>query len=224
VKKQLTNGAEIWSAERIKELTMSRITARNPVQTRIRRPIATLVACAVLVLTMSISALAANAFGVRDLVGNFFGWNINEDVGVLELDTTGQGIKSTWGGDGSTYEMTLESLTLSPTEMTFSYTFKSNNGKTPLPTKLEVWLSDGTTVEATITETSIVGDLLTGTATFPSPVNLDAASAVELGGPNDLMYVGLIIPVNSDVPWTDSLPTTNDKAEFSIDVHSGEAP
>ena len=223
-------GGQVWSAERIKKLTMNRITAKNYKSVRARRPIAALVACVALALTLSVSAFAANAFGIRDFVGNFFGWNVNEAVGVLELDTTEQFSVGRWGGEGSPFEMTVKSLTLSSTEMTFSYTFKSDNGVTPLPSMLAAVMSDGSEIDAAITGTSIDGDLLTGTARFPASVNLDDVCAVIFGGPeNESAVISRIIPVNSDVPWPlTKSPDSPDSPDSGIieffEVHSGETP
>ena len=226
--KKTTDGAqENWSAERVKELTMNRITANHHPRSRAYRPIAILAACVALVFAMSVSAYAANAFGIRDLVGDFLNWNVNEEVGVLELDTDGQMAFGAWsdGSVESAYEMNLKSMTLSPTELTFTYKYKSENGRIPLPGTMSVIMGDGTKIDAEITNTSIDDDgLLTGAASFPSPIDLDETVCVLFGGPAEgsQASVALVIGVNADIPWPFYNPVTP-PAEYDLQVHIGNS-
>ena len=217
--KTMTNGSqENWSAERIKELTMHRIISKEPIHARVHHPVMALVALIVIIIAMSVTAFAANAFGIRDFVGNFFNWNIDKASGVLELNTDGAATMQRWTEDGTLeYTMNLKSMTLSPTELTFSYAFETKIGETPLPGLLSVRMSDGSTINAEITATSIAGDLLTGSASFSSVVNLDEAVVVMFGGPVGTEgSAGIAIPVNSDIP-RHPLPAENG-AEYSITV------
>lgn len=224
--KKISNGSqEIWSAKRVTELTMSRITAKSTTHAKARRPAAILIACIVLVFAMSATAFAANTFGIRDLVGNFFIWNVNESANVLELNTAGKTISVICNGDNDEYEIALmlKSMTLSPTELTFSYTFKSDSGEAPLPGTLGIVMSGGAIIGATITDTSIDGNLVTGTAHFSTAVNLEEAVCVLFGGPpNGQLIVTMSIVVNADLAWHYDPPVQLPTEEGSVEI--AEAP
>jgi hypothetical protein len=227
-----TKNADGVSAERIKELTMKKIThdvtsqyeqeeyatpaRRKP---RVRRSFAAAAVAVVLVVSLSATAMATNAFGIGDfLSGIFTGWKVDPAAGTLELDTEGKGEMGTYDADGNVCRLSIKSLTLSERELKFSYTVAYSgdgaDGGVLLPAELNVKMKDGSTIAATITDysaedvtihvtdtdlTVLEGKLVTGTATFAEPVNLVDASYLIFGSPDiGSESFGTSIPINWD--------------------------
>jgi hypothetical protein len=192
-----------WSAERIKELTMSRINLDGPHGGPLihrRRPLASIAVCAALLAGLSVAAYVADALGIRALAGSFRRWNVDEATNVLTLDTEGKTAFGSISGSGERCELTLKSMTLSPTGIQFSYAFNPVGGEAPLPSAIALRMSDGASVSAAISETSAKDGLLYGTALFETAVDLDNAAFVEFYGPisSETGGVGLVISVNEN--------------------------
>jgi hypothetical protein len=76
------------SLERTKEMTMQKIHAERADSPRKSNPrrLALAALAALMAVALSGTAFAANTFGIRDLVGQVFGWTVNEAAELLELD------------------------------------------------------------------------------------------------------------------------------------------
>jgi hypothetical protein len=169
--------------ERSKALVMQKIGAGNPCAARNIRPrrFAFGAVAAVLFVTLSATAWAANVLGLRDLIGQVVGWRVNEPAGVLELDTEGQTTLHGDAGDDR-YAVTLKSMTLSPTELTFSYVYECDAAAVPLPGTLQLRLKDKTKIDAVISEYTDEDGFVKATALLSESVDLTDVSSVLFGG------------------------------------------
>ena len=169
---------ETWSSERVKELTMSKLTPKHPTYNKFNRPLITIAACLVLFFTLSITAYAADAFGVR----SFFerNWIFNEDNETIELnvnDTT-FGFGSGFGENSSAIE--IKSISLSPSNISLSYIYSSRDFETRKPWAVFLIMSDNSFIHVDITDYYIDGDLFTGSGDIVPSVNLDDVFDVEI--------------------------------------------
>ena len=169
---------ETWSSERVKELTMSKLTPKQPTYSKINRPFITVAACLVLFFTMGITAYAADAFGVR----SFFekNWIFDEDNETIELnvDDTTFGFGSGFGDDAS--EIEIKSISLSPSSISVSYIYSSINFETRKPWAVFLIMRDNSFIHIDITDYYIDGELFTGSGSIVPSVNLDDVFDVEI--------------------------------------------
>jgi hypothetical protein len=81
----------------------------------------------------------------------------------------------------------MKSLTLSATELAFSYDWAFDGGElpgAPLPQSLQLVLKGGEKIDAVITDCTDEGGIVRATAVFPEPVNLAEAHYVLFGTPD----------------------------------------
>jgi hypothetical protein len=208
---------------------MQKINTERAYAPRSRHPrrLALTALAAVMALALSGTAFAANTFGIRDLIGQVFGWTVNEAAEVLELEldadypTAGGG---TFGENGEfSYAYTMKSATLSATGITYAYayTYDLAGGElpgAPLP-RLQLKLKDGALVDATVTDYTDEDGVVTANAVFSEPISLAEAHYVILWNPDfgqvagGGIDAGIMIPVTEPVfSGDDSDVTVSDSA------------
>jgi hypothetical protein len=167
------NSHENWSSERVKDLTMSRISPKHSAYTKSSRPLLAIVACFVLLLTISIPVYATDAFGIRSFFERY--WIVNEDSETIELNV----YDITFSSGNSSGETEFQSISLSPTKLSLSYVYTSNTFETIKPWAVFLLMNDRTFIYIDITDYSIEGNLFTGTGDIYPAVNLDEVSEVS---------------------------------------------
>lgn len=173
----LTNESqETWETGRVKELTMSRIATKNPRQTNKHRSLVAIVSCVALFLTISITAYTMDAFGVRSFFSYY--WTGSEDSETIELNVADTRFRFGGGHHG---EIEFESIAISPTRVSFSLTYTSNDIEPSKPwTSFLLVMTDNTIVSVDMINYSVDGELFIGFGNISPAVNLDDVAEVGI--------------------------------------------
>ena len=172
------NPRETWSSERVKELTMSKITPKRPMYKKISRPLLTIAACLALVLSMGITALATDAFGIRSFFA--YNWVVSDDGQAIELNVE-DGVFAFGAGVGPySSRMDVSSINLSPSRLSLSYIYCSEDFEARKPWGVFLLMSDHSFIYIEMTDYSIDGNIFTGSGEIYPAVNLYDVSEVKI--------------------------------------------